>query len=302
MRSIGVSIAAARTASAFLNDTMPLNERYAPSDSARSRFVGSAGEAVEHGALGNARVFEHAERVVPRVAGVDHEREAELSRQCDLRGGTRLPARRPASACSRSRSRSHRWRRPRDCSPAPRARPTRRRASTRRGGATRRSPRRRRAQRRARSKRRRTRGRCRRTPPAPLPPARARSSAASAPPVSDGRWQWLSIQVTSRCGETAARPSRASSPRAATPTAAASGSRSSAGLPGRPSRRHNSADARGISGDDNSATTRNASRQSPSTAAVATVSPALLSAHGCLSSMYEFASRMRSQTAPKPFE
>ena len=46
--------------------------------------------------------------------------------------------------------------------------------------------------------------------------------------------------------------------------------------------------ARGISGDARSATTRNASRQSPNTAATASVSPALLRAHGCCSSMYEF--------------
>ena len=36
------------------------------------RFVGAAGEAVEDGAIGDAFVGEHAERVGPRVAGVDH--------------------------------------------------------------------------------------------------------------------------------------------------------------------------------------------------------------------------------------
>ena len=43
---------------------------------------------------------------------------------------------------------------------------------------------------------------------------------------------------------------------------------------------------------------RSTSRQSPSTAAVASASPALCVAHGCCSSMYAFASRISCHTAP----
>ena len=267
------------------------------------RFLGSAGEAVEDGAIGNALVVEHAEGVVPRVTGVDHERAAEPMAPARSARGTPSPARRRRSAGSRSRSRSPRRRRPPACSPA-------RRAAVPLGvelrrvvrvqpdggghvGVARRRPRSTPAD-EARSVPTQT------TPSTPA--ARARSSAASAPPLSDGRWQWLSTQVTSRCGERAGRPCRGSSPPAAAPTrrhpaaARRRGCRAGRAVATAPPTRVGSAATRAAR------PTRNASRQSPSTAAAAPLSPALFSAHGCLSSMYEFASRMRSHTAPKPFE
>ena len=67
-----------------MNDTIPLNERYAPSPSARVRLGGPAGEAVEHGPAGEALLLEHRERLVPRLAGVDHERAIEPPGEADL--------------------------------------------------------------------------------------------------------------------------------------------------------------------------------------------------------------------------
>ena len=70
----------------------------------------------------------------------------------------------------------------------------------------------------------------------PTPAARARSSAASAPPVSTGRWQWLSTQPVARSVD--AREERCAlverAPGGQAPPAAASGSRSSVGVAGKP--------------------------------------------------------------------
>ncbi len=60
-----------------------------PSVEGASRFVGTAGEAVEDEPLRDALRIEHVERVVPGVTGVDHERQADVVRQGDL-GGERL--------------------------------------------------------------------------------------------------------------------------------------------------------------------------------------------------------------------
>ena len=213
---------------------MPLNERYAPRTSARSRFVGPAGEAVEHRALGNARVVEHAERVVPRVAGVDHEREVELVAPVRSARGTRPPGRRPASACSRSRSRPRRWpRRRRSRASATSSSHSVGEAARRRGGAARRSPRRRGAPRRARPTRRDDARSVPTHTTAPTPAARARSSAASAPPVSHGRWQWLSSPGHVSMRGNSGAPFSSVEPAGRQPHAAASGSRSSAGAAGK---------------------------------------------------------------------
>ena len=67
----------------------------------------------------------------------------------------------------------------------------------------------------------------------------------------------------------------------AAPTRRPSGSRSSAAdCQASRRRRHSSADG-GINGDDSSATTRSASRQTPSTGQPPQASPALFNAHGC---------------------
>ena len=98
-RSSGALAAAARTSSAFLNETIPLNERYAPSAERARGLVGTAGEAVEHGAPRTRRSSSTAERVVPRVARVDHERAVELVRRARSGAGTRPPAS-PRGECS----------------------------------------------------------------------------------------------------------------------------------------------------------------------------------------------------------
>ena len=88
-------------------------------------------------------------------------------------------------------------------------------------------------------------------------------------------------------------------PAGSCPHAAASGSRWSSGRPGRPSRRHSSAAAFGITGDASSATMRSASRQSPSTPATASASPALLQRPRLRGPRCSaLAARIRSQTAP----
>ncbi len=77
----------------------------------RPRFVGTTGEAVEDRALGDALVVEDTERVVPRVAGVDHERLPGAASRAGSGTGRRSPARRAASARSRDRTRTRRSRR-----------------------------------------------------------------------------------------------------------------------------------------------------------------------------------------------
>ena len=306
MRSSGVDAAAARTSSAFLNDTMPLNDRYAPSASARRASSGppvKQWNTVRSGTPTSAstrNVSSHASRVV------DHEREAEAVRERDLRAerdlllGARrvvvveveagLPDADHAVGCAASADEL-----------VPLGRELRRVVRVQPDGGARR----RRAGRRPRST---PRDDSRSVPTHTTPidpggpgPFERRPSAPSR--SSDGRWQWLSTHRSRLdARETAVRPCRASTPRAGSPQPAASGSRSSVGSPRQPEAspqlRRRARDQRRRS----SATTRNASRQSPSTAAVAAVSPALFSAHGCRSSMYEFASPMRSHTAPKPFE
>ena len=111
-----------------------------------------------------------------------------------------------------------------------------------------------------------------------------------------------SAEGAGRCGGRAVRPSPAARPTVRPPQAAASGRRCSSGVPASPSRRQSSPAARGITGEASNATIRSTSRQSPSTAATAAVSPALWSFHGCCSSMYELVSRMRCHTAPNPPE
>ena len=112
----GTSAAAARTSGAPLNVTMPEKLRYGAAVEARAGFVGAAGEAVEDGARRHALGVEDVERVVPRLAGVDHERQVELVGERDL-GGERRPAgRRAASGRSGSRART---RRRRPAAPAP---------------------------------------------------------------------------------------------------------------------------------------------------------------------------------------
>ena len=133
------------------------------------------------------------------------------------------------------------------------------------------------------------------------PAARARATCSS-PPASC-RWQWESthriVIITSLRGNSGS-PLSSGAPAGSRPHAAASGSRWSSGRPGRPSRRHSSPAAFGITGDASSATIRSDSRQSPNTLATAAASPCLLSSHGLVSSMYAFVARMSSQTAPNP--
>ena len=136
--------------------------------------------------VGHAFVVEHAERVVPRVARVDHQRPVHGLGRAGSGAGTRPPARRAVSARSGGRSRPRRSRRSARRRPARRARPTPRRAATRRAGAGRRSRTRRRSAPRDRSPAATSRARCRRTPStrrprrAPAAPARRRRRARTA--------------------------------------------------------------------------------------------------------------------------
>ena len=97
-RSSGHRAAASRTSAAFLNVTMPLNETNMPSAQATLDLVGTAGEAVQHRPLGHALRREHVEQVVPRVAGVDDERQVVRVRQRHLVG--ERDAARPRCECS----------------------------------------------------------------------------------------------------------------------------------------------------------------------------------------------------------
>ena len=94
------------TSAALLNVTIPEKLTKAPVVEARAGLVGSTGEAVEDRPLGHALGVEHVERVVPRVAGVDHERQPALVGEADLGGERRRAARRGASGRSSSRART----------------------------------------------------------------------------------------------------------------------------------------------------------------------------------------------------
>ena len=104
-RSAGASAAAARSVVGGLERDDAAERQVAIAVERGARFVGTAGEAVEDRALGHAFVVEHAERVVPRVARVDHQRPVHASSRAGSGTGTRPPARRAASARRRGRSR-----------------------------------------------------------------------------------------------------------------------------------------------------------------------------------------------------
>ncbi len=282
-----------------LEQTIPLNERYAPRSSARARFVGTAGEAVEHRARRRDRrrraprnVSSHASREWITSARSSSCASCDLGAERDLllvAGRVLVEEVEPALADAGHHvgvvpGQGHR------------ARPTARPGGRHREGGGRRWPARRggagaTVHRPAGA----SRGRCPRRPGPSTPAAWASATAASGSssvPRAAGRWQWLSTQAgrrslacRSRSGGRGARPSRAVRPPADHPTPRRRG----AAAP--PACRRGRGDAtarrtaRGISGDASSATTRSASRQSPSTAATAAASPALLSAHGCWSSM-----------------
>ena len=124
----GTARAASRTSGAPLNVTMPEKLTYAPRSRQRARLVGPAGEAVEHRARRDALGVEDVERVVPRLAGVDHERQADA--RWPARSAPRTPpaGRRGASGRSGSRARTRRRR------PGAPGRRTGRRSCRRRGG------------------------------------------------------------------------------------------------------------------------------------------------------------------------
>ena len=71
---------------------MPENDTNAPRSRHRRASSAPAGEAVEHRPLGHALGGEHVERVVPRLAGVDHQGQAVAVGEGDL-GGERLALR-----------------------------------------------------------------------------------------------------------------------------------------------------------------------------------------------------------------
>ena len=314
----GRRAAAARTSSAFLNVTMPLNDRYAPSSSARRASSGPPVKQWNTVRRRHARVVEDAERVVPRVARVDHERAVEVGGRAGPGHGTRPPARRSASARSGGRSplspiadhdvgavARERGQRVPLARPARDAswgcRPTVARTSGWRAAQLDRPPRRLQVGPDADQRldpRLPGLGATVVVGRPPLPPSPGGSGCR---PSGDGCRSRSRPGVDP--GEERARPCRAGAPagrpphagRLREPLAPRGCRRGRAGATAR-------ATPRGISGDASSATMRSASRQSPSTAATAAASPALLSAHGCWSSMYEFVARMRSHTAPKPLE
>ena len=84
---------------AFLNVTIPLNDSHAPEVEAPPGLVGAAGEAVDDRPLRDAVGGEDVERVVPRVAGVDHQ--GQVVRSWPGRPGRRTPPAGPAGGeCS----------------------------------------------------------------------------------------------------------------------------------------------------------------------------------------------------------
>ena len=91
-RSSGHSRAASRTSSALLNVTMPEKLRNAPRSRARRASSAPPVKQWNTTRVGNAHGGEHVERVVPRLAGVDHQRQGVLVGEGDL-GGERLTLR-----------------------------------------------------------------------------------------------------------------------------------------------------------------------------------------------------------------
>ena len=75
IRSSGHSRAASCRSVAVLNVTMPLKRQERAALEALPGLVGPAGEAVEDRALRRALGVEDVERVCPRVAGVDDQRQ-----------------------------------------------------------------------------------------------------------------------------------------------------------------------------------------------------------------------------------
>ena len=107
----GTSAAAAWTSAALLNVTMPEKLTKAPQVEAPAGLVGAAGEAVEDRARRHALGGEDVERVVPRLAGVDHERQPCARGRAGSGRRTRRAGRRGASGRSSSRARTRRRRR-----------------------------------------------------------------------------------------------------------------------------------------------------------------------------------------------
>ena len=76
---------ASRRVPAFLNVTVPANERYQPSSATSFGELGVAAEAVEHRALGRADPAQGLHDLAVRVAVVDLQGEAVLLGDRDVR-------------------------------------------------------------------------------------------------------------------------------------------------------------------------------------------------------------------------